>query len=226
MLRKVTLNYSIGYQEKLKIGLLCQIDLESTKMKLINKIVLVVLLLAPGCSKNLTSIDRTTKQETAPSCGPQNSDAAYTTTADELLFFSDTHYNFMIDLQTNKKTCAPYKGKINSELPSEDINILIGMAEDLAAGHSPIILSQRKLVSSPTLFRTNITKECPAMGLPLVFESNADKHSVVIGCQKNPNLASAVMWKFESEKNELEVAYFVIYKNVVENILARIGTTP
>ena len=64
------------------------------------------------------------------------------------------------------------------------------------------------------------------MGLPLVFESNADKHSVVIGCQKNPNLASAVMWKFESEKNELEVAYFVIYKNVVENILARIGTTP
>ena len=53
----------------------------------------------------------------------------------------------------------------------------------------------------------------------LLFEIRNSEDETIYGCQLNPNISNAVMWKQASQSSLIDVAYINIYQPFIDKML-------
>ena len=67
-------------------------------------------------------------------------------------------------------------------------------------------------------FRSFVDEQCASLGLSYIFQINSSKDELIYGCQINPQVPGAIMWKQTGSALFIELAYLPFYQPFVDRL--------
>jgi len=178
--------------------------------------VLLLALAAAGCATDIN----TSKKPNEPNCSPNPLfiPAMAEITSSGSIIFSDEISKYYFNLPTESWLC---------ELPSSSvINVFkdsnaqaLSLAAKQQANNIQDILEIRLKFDGKQKFKDFVSEQCASQGLSYLFEVSETAEQKVYGCQINPQVKSAIMWRRTSEEKFIQIAYLPFYKPFVERLI-------
>ena len=130
-------------------------------------------------------------------------------------------FDYNYDLKNKNWTCGPFQSPSINSFYGKDAK---QMSYALVAKQTDVadIMEQDLNVSLKTGARDFVTRQCQLIGLSYLFEIKDSPNVKIFGCQINPQIDSAIMWKSEVTTGSLQIAYLPLYQPFVSQLLRNI----
>jgi hypothetical protein len=187
---------------------------------LCKRLVLFFLVLIVASCSQQTAVIKSSEEK---SCKP---DISFTPSSIEissegLFILKGTKSNFNYDLKNKNWTCRSFQSPLINSFYGKDAK---QMSYALIARQTDVsdIMEQDLNVSLKTGIRDFVTRQCQLIGLSYLFEIKDSLNVKIFGCQINPKIDSAIMWKAEATTGSLQIAYLPLYQPFVSQLLRNI----
>ena len=177
--------------------------------------VLLFVIGVSGCSKDIIMSDKPDK----PYCAPTQSfvpEMAKVTLSGAMVF-SDKNLEYYFDLPSASWSCeTPNSPVVNTfkDSNAQVLNLLVKKQNSKLQD----ILEIRLEFDRKQDFRDFVTSQCASQGLSYLFEVSGTVDQKIYGCQINPRVKSAIMWKQTSKTKFIELAYLPLYQPFVDRL--------
>ena len=187
---------------------------------LCRRLVLFFLVLIVASCSQQTDVIKSSEEK---SCKP---DISFTPSSIEissegLFILKGTKSNFNYDLKNKNWICRSFQSPLINSFYGKDAK---QMSYALIARQTDVsdIMEQDLNVSLKTGIRDFVTRQCQLIGLSYLFEIKDSLNVKIFGCQINPKIDSAIMWKAEATTGSLQIAYLPLYQPFVSQLLRNI----
>lgn len=179
------------------------------------KILLLFVLVLANCSSLIeipTEINLTQCQPGEPF---QPTSAKITLAGN--VIFSNKKTDHYFNLPDASWTCAIPNSSVVSLFKGEDALTLIRAVSQKKNNTQDVLTTRLDFIAGSN-FRSFVNDHCATLGLSYLFEINSTKDEVVYGCQINPQVLSAIMWKRTANAMFVELAYLPFYQPFVDRL--------
>ena len=178
-----------------------------------------LVLIVASCSQQTDVI----KSSEAKSCKPDISftPSVIEVSSEGLFILKGIKSNYKYDLKNKNWTCRSFQSPLINSFSGKDAK---QMSYALIARQTDVsdIMEQDLNVSLKTGIRDFVTRQCQLIGLSYLFEIKDSLNVKIFGCQINPKIDSAIMWKAEATTGSLQIAYLPLYQPFVSQLLRNI----
>lgn len=177
--------------------------------------VLLLALATFGCANDAV----TSNKENPLQCLPAQS---FTPVLAEItlsgyLSFSDKISEYYFDLSSDKWSCDAPSSPVVNVFKDSNAETLIGAIKKQKNNIQDILEISLEFDSNQN-FRKFVNRQCSSAGLSYLFEVSETIQQKIYGCQINPQVKSAIMWKQTSGSKFIELAYLPLYQPIVDRI--------
>ena len=154
-----------------------------------------------------------------PQCQPNqafNPTSAKITLAGSVIF-SNQKSDYYFNLPENSWTCTLPNSQVTNLFRGVDASTLIG-AVAKQKNNTQDVIKSRLDFSSGGDFRSFVNEQCGSLGLSYLFQVNSSSGERIYGCQINPQVSSAIMWKKTGSDQFIELAYLPFYQPFVDRL--------
>ena len=178
--------------------------------------VLLLALATFGCSNNIITSDK----PNALHCPPAQSfiPAVAKVTLSGSLIFSDEMSEYYFDLPSDSWLCKIPSSPVVNVFKDSNAQAL-SVAVKKKNNNIQDILEIRLEFDGKQGFKNFVSKQCASQGLSYLFEVSETVEQKIYGCQINPQVKSAIMWKRTSRENFIELAYLPVYQPFVNRLI-------
>ena len=177
--------------------------------------VLLFVIGASGCSKDIIVSDKPDE----PYCAPAQSfvpEMAKVTLGGAMIF-SNKNLEYYFDLPSDRWSCEiPNSPVVNTfkDINAQTLNLVLKKQNNKLQD----ILEIRLEFDGKQDFRDFVSSQCASQGLSYLFEVSGTADQKIYGCQINPRVKSAIMWKRTSRKKFIDLAYLPLYQPFVDRL--------
>ena len=187
---------------------------------LCRRLVLFFLALIVASCSQQTDVIKSSEEK---SCKPDISftPSAIEVSSEGLFILKGIKSNYKYDLKNKNWTCRSFQSPLINSFSGKDAK---QMSYALIARQTDVsdIMEQDLNVSLKTGIRDFVTRQCQLIGLSYLFEIKDSLNVKIFGCQINPKIDSAIMWKAEATTGSLQIAYLPLYQPFVSQLLRNI----
>ena len=169
-----------------------------------------------SCSPNFIFPNSSATRNCEPNKSFTPSSATFTRSGQ--IIFATNKQEFYFGLVEKNWQCEKLKSKvINSfKVPSAQTFKFSLPTQD---NSQPDILETRMNFDSSNEFQSFVSAQCASEGLSYLFEVSASAGQKIYGCQINPQISSAIMWKQTNLSSSIDIAYLPFYQPFVDRLL-------
>ena len=178
-------------------------------------ITFLFILTLPSCSP----VSEISIQPELPQCQPTqsfNPTLAKVTLAG-IVIFTNEKPDYYFNLQENSWTCSIPNSQVISIFRGPDASTLVGAVVSQKNNAQDVVKSQLDFGGGAD-FRSIVDEQCASLGLSYIFQINSSKDERIYGCQINPQVSSAIMWKQTGAAPFIELAYLPFYQPFVDRL--------
>jgi hypothetical protein len=154
-----------------------------------------------------------------PQCQPNrafNPTSAKITLAGSVIF-SNEKSDYYFNLPENSWTCTSPNSQVTNLFRGGDASTLIGAVAKQNNNTQDVVKSRLDFDGGGD-FRSFVNEQCAALGLSYLFQVNGSSDERIYGCQINPQVSSAIMWKKTGSDQFIELAYLPFYQPFVDRL--------
>lgn len=154
-----------------------------------------------------------------PQCQPNlafNPTSAKITLAGSVIF-SNEKSDYYFNLPENSWTCTLPNSQVTNLFRGVDASTLIGAVAKQNNNTQDVVKSRLDFDGEGD-FRSFVNEQCAALGLSYLFQVNGSSDERIYGCQINPQVSSAIMWKKTGSDQFIELAYLPFYQPFVDRL--------
>ena len=133
------------------------------------------------------------------------------------IIFSNGKSDYYFNLPENSWTCTLPNSQVTNLFKSVDALTLIGAVAKQKNNTQDVVKSRLDFDSGGD-FRLFVNEQCASLGLSYLFQVNSPKDERIYGCQINPQVSSAIMWKRTGLDRFIELAYLPFYQPFVDRL--------
>ena len=158
-------------------------------------------------------------QPELPQCQPTQSfnPTLAKVTLEGIVIFTNEKPDYYFNLQENSWTCSIPNSQVISIFRGPDASTLVGAVASQKNNAQDVVKSQLDFQSGMN-FRLFVDEQCASLGLSYIFQINSSKDELIYGCQINPEVSSAIMWKHTGAAPFIELAYLPFYQPFVDRL--------
>ena len=166
-----------------------------------------------SCSPNFISPNLSAKRN----CEPDGSFTPSSATINRLgqVIFATDRQEFYFGLVEENWQCEKIKSQVINKFSGASAQVLKASLPKQDNSQTEI-LETRMNFDSNNEFRSFVSSQCASEGLSYLFEVSAPTGQKVYGCQINPQISSAVMWRKTDQSSSVDIAYLPFYQPFVE----------
>ena len=168
------------------------------------------------CSPSMTTTNTSPKKYCEPGDGFLPS-LATVTLAGQVIFESKNK-EYYFDLPSSNWQCEKLQSPTVNKFKSTNAQDLKRSLRKKDISREDILIARTEM-SSRENFQAFVSSKCASEGLPYLFEVSAPRDQQIYGCQINPQITSALMWKRTNNSQDIELAYLPFYQPFVDRIL-------
>ena len=133
------------------------------------------------------------------------------------VIFSNAKSDYYFNLQENSWTCSIPNSQVISIFKGPDASTLVGAVVGQKNNAQDVVKSQLDFDGGAN-FRFFVDEKCASLGLSYIFQINSSKDELIYGCQINPQVSSAIMWKQTGAGPFIDLAYLPFYQPFVDRL--------
>ena len=139
-------------------------------------------------------------------------------TIDGIVSLTDAEARYHYDLKNENWVCNQPKSQIINSFDAADALFIHSVLIDGTRKINDILETRMEFDSKKNL-RLFVSEQCTLLGMSYLFEVEGAPNDIIYGCQINPQVNSAVMWKKTINKSFIELAYLPLYQPFINKIL-------
>ena len=133
------------------------------------------------------------------------------------VIFSNEKSDYYFNLPENSWTCTSPNSQVTNLFRGVDASTLIGAVAKQKNNTQDVVKSRLDFDSGGD-FRSFVNEQCASLGLSYLFQVNSSSDERIYGCQINPQVSSAIMWKQTGLDQFIELAYLPFYQPFVDRL--------